>query len=344
MANGITRVVDVIVPEIFSPYVQQLTEEKSRLIQSGAVLRDFRLDSVLAGGGLTFNEPSFRDLDNDEDNVSSDDPAVDSTPEKIGTSNEVQVRLSRNNSWSSMDLTGDLAGADPMNAVANTVAGYWARRDQAAFVATMKGVFANNAAAPIGTEHIQNDMTFDISGASFVDGVTTFSAEAFIDAATTMGDSMEALSVVFMHSIVYAKALKNNLIQFLPPSANNLGYRIPTFLNRQVVVDDSLPFAGGIAETWIFGSNSIRMGVGMPKVPTEIDRDAAAGNGGGMETLYNRRELIIHPVGYAYAGTPPVGGPSNAATANNLANATSWIRVYPERKQIHIARLITRES
>ena len=98
MASGVTRIADVVVPEIFSPYVQQMTQEKSRLIRSGAIVLDAQLNSALAGGGLTFNEPSFKDLDNDAENVSTDDPATDSTPNKIGTATEIQVRLSRNNS------------------------------------------------------------------------------------------------------------------------------------------------------------------------------------------------------------------------------------------------------
>jgi hypothetical protein len=52
--------------------VQQITEEKSRLIQSGALVRDGALDVKLAGGGLTFNMPSWKDLANDTDNVSTD--------------------------------------------------------------------------------------------------------------------------------------------------------------------------------------------------------------------------------------------------------------------------------
>ena len=83
--------------------------------------------------------------------------------------------------------------------------------------------------------------------------------------------------------------------------------------------------------------------MGSPKVPTEVDRKPAAGNGGGQDILFNRTEWIIHPVGHAYAGTPPNGGPSNASTTNNLAHADSWKRVFSERKQIRIARLITRE-
>lgn len=343
MASGVTRIADVVVPEIFSPYVQQMTQEKSRLIRSGAITLDAQLNSALAGGGLTFNEPSFKDLDNDAENVSTDDPSTDSTPNKIGTATEIQVRLSRNNSWSSMDLSGDLAGADPMQAIANRVSDYWARRQQAAFVATLNGVFADNAAAPTGTEHVQNDMTHDVSGASFVDGVTNFSAEAFIDATATMGDSMEDLTLVMVHSIVYARMLKNNLIDFVSDSVNGNAVRIPTFLGREVVVDDGVPRSSGVFNTWLFGRGAVRGGMGSPKVPTEVDRKPAAGNGGGQDVLFNRTEWIIHPVGHAYAGTPPNGGPSNASTTNNLAHADSWKRVFSERKQIRIARLITRE-
>jgi len=339
-ATGVTRIADVIVPAVFSPYVQQLTQEKSRLIQSGAAVVDPTLSANLDGGGLTFNEPSFKDLDNDAENVSSDDPTVQSTPKKIGSSTEIQVRLSRNNSWSSMDLADALAGRDPMDAIAQRVAYYWTRRQQAAFVATIRGMFADNAAAPSGGDtHTINDMTRDISGAAFTDGVTNFNAAGFIDATTTMGDSMGDTSLVLMHSLVYGRALKNNLINFVQPSGNEGATAIATFLGREIIVDDGVPFSGGVFETWLFGRGAIRMGMGSPKVPTEVDRKPENGNGGGQEILYNRTEWIIHPTGHAYIGVTPAGGPANA----DLLAAASWRRVWPERKQIKIARLITRE-
>jgi hypothetical protein len=197
MATGpITQLADVIVPEIFQPYMQQETEEKSRIIQSGAVVRSPQLDADLAGGGLTFNAPSFKDLDNDADNISSDDGddeytagSANSTPLKTGTSRETAVRLSRNQSWSSADLAGDLIGADPMSSISSRVSSYWARRLQAAFIATVTGVFADNDAAPSGSEHVTGDMTNDIKGASYSAGVTDFNSAAFLDAAVTMGDS-----------------------------------------------------------------------------------------------------------------------------------------------------------
>ena len=342
-AGPITQIADVVVPEIFTPYVQQLTEEKSRVIQSGVASRDPAIDELLSGGGLTFNVPSFRDLDNDTDRVSTDTSVDDFSggtarpdPLKLETDQEVAVRLNRNNSWSTSDLAAALAGADPMESIASRVAYYWTRRLQAAFIATMNGMIKDNVTNDAG------DYENDISGSSFVDGVTNFSAEAFLDAAVTMGDSMEDLTAVFVHSVVFNRMQKNNLIDFIPDARGEI--LIPTFLGREVVTDDGLPATGSVYDTWLFGSGSVRLGVGSPKVPTETEREAGGGNGGGQEILYSRQEWSIHPVGHAYTGTAPNGGPGNGTGANDLNNAGSWNRVFPERKQIKFARLVTREA
>jgi hypothetical protein len=347
---SIVQIADVVVPQIFSPYVQQITEEKSRLIQSGALVRDGALDEKLAGGGLVFNVPSWKDLVNDTDNVSSDDEAGanDSAPKKTGTKTEIAVRLSRNQSWGEADLTTALAGADPAASIAARVGYYWTRRLQAAFLATVQGLFADNALSnPLGGA-VQNDLTNDISGAAFSAGVTDFNASAFLDAILTIGDSMEDLSLMMVHSVVYGKMQKNNLIDFIPDARGEV--MIPTYQGKQVIVDDHMPANSGgnksasTYDTWIFGAGALRLGVGAPIVATEVFRHPFAGNGGGQSTLFNRVEWSIHPVGHKYAGTANNGGPDNTANTNMLAAATSWNRVYPERKQIKIARLITRES
>lgn len=183
--------------------------------------------------------------------------------------------------------------------------------------------------------------------------MTNFSAEGVIDASVTAGDAMGQFSLIMMHSIVYAKAQKNNLIDFIPDS--NGVVNIPTFLGRRVVVDDGLPnpagsgaaqTSSGIYHTWLFGQGALRLGAGTPKVPTEVERVPAANNGAGEENLHSRVQWSIHPVGHAFIGslTGAPGGPSNATTSNNLGHADSWRRVFPERKQIKMARLITRES
>ncbi len=309
----------------------------------GIAARDPAIDELLAGGGLTFNVPSFRDLDNDADRVSTDTSVDDfaggtarPVPLKTQTDQEIAVRLSRNNSWSSADLAAALAGSDPMDSIVSRVAFYWTRRLQAAFVATVNGVIADNTANDAG------DYTNDVSAASYVAGVTDFSAEAFIDAAVTMGDSMEDLTGVVVHSVVFSRMQKNNLIDFIPDARGEI--QIPTFLGREVVIDDNMPNTANVYDTWLFGSGAIRIGVGSPKVPTAVEREEGGGNGGGQEILYSRQLWALHPAGHAYTGTSPNGGPGNSAGANDLAAAGSWNRVFPERKQIKFARLVTREA
>lgn len=364
MAQSPQSLADIVVPENFTPYIQVLTEEKARLVQSGVMGRSPMLDEFLAGGGLTVNVPGFSDLDADDGAANGEDRVAgealgtdaagtgafnhytmtntgtaeatnrDPVPDKIEDLQEVAVRLSRNKSWTSVDLAAALAGEDPMDAIMSRVSFYWQRRLQRAFIATWNGVIADNVANDSGS--FQND----VSGAGFIDGVTNFTAEAYLDAKDTMGDSMEDLSAIMVHSRVYTRMQKNNLIDFIPDARGEI--QIPTFLGAEVIVDDMMPNATNIYDTWLFGSGATMLGMGSPKVPTEVKRDPGANNGSGQETLYSRLEWSIHPVGYAYqqSGVNPAGGPTNTT----LATAGAWTRVYPERKQIKFARLRTREA
>lgn len=371
MALGVVSLNEVVVPEIFNPYMQNVTEQKTRIIQSGAVVMDAAISAALAGAGMTFKTPSFTDLDNDVEDIMTDDaddvygwvnqayPTPDtfaaapyttrlnSNPRKIGSLTEISVRLSRHQSWSSLKLAAVLAGKDPLAAIANRVAYYWARRRQAAFIAIMAGIFADNDAAPTGTEHVQFDLTFDAgAGGVFQQGVSEFTTANFLRAALTMGDSQEDLGLVLMHSIVFHKAQLANLIEFVPDAINNNAVDIPFFLGRRVIVDDAMPFNAGtkVAETWMFGPGAVRMGVGAPDHATEVERQPRAGGGAGQDVLHTRVEWCMHPSGYQFTPTAQGGGPSNLATAGNLAHLDSWKRVFPERKQIKIARLRTIEA
>lgn len=346
-AGPITQIADVVVPEIFSPYRQQITEEKSALISSGALIRNAEMDSRLAGGGLTFTAPSWDDLDNDADRVSTDTADIDFSggttppdPAKIESLSEIMVRLSRNQSWSASRLSAALAGSDPMTAVADRVGAYWARRLQVAFIATWTGVFADNTANDSG------DYTNNVSAASYAKGVTDFSAEVFTDTLITLGDSLHDLSMIMVHSGVYGRMLKNNLIDFVTDSTNPDATRISVFQGHRIVIDDGMPVNGSVYESWLFGAGATEFGVGSPAGPsTEVQRYPGAGNGGGQDVLYDRVEWSLHPRGHAFvAASPANGGPTNAATTNNLGAAASWNRVFTERKQIKVARLITREA
>lgn len=344
------RLSDVVIPEFYYNYVVANSAEKTALVESGVIERSSQLDSALAGGGTLFNLPFWNDLKNEDENVSSDDPATVSTPKKITANKEVQVRLARNQSWSAMELSGQLAGSDPIAATLSRIATYWRKRQQAAFVATMAGLFAQNDTTTDAT-HTQYDLSHDIKGTTFTNGVTTFSAKAFNDAILTIGDAMADLSAIMVNSVVFTQMKNNDLIKYVPESQINAiasqeySGGIPTFQGRRVIIDDAVPMRAGVAETWIFGRGAVKMGLWTPpgNEGFEYERKPAAGNGAGEEVVHSRLHMCIHPTGHAWNVASSGAGPTNAATTGNLAHADSWKRVFPERKQIKIARLITRE-
>lgn len=278
----------------------------------------------------------------------------DSTPSKLDSSLETAVRLSRNKSWSAMDLSSKLAGSDPLSAIIELASDYWQIRLQKATIATMQGVFNDNAAAPTGTEHVQGDLTLDISGSSFSAGVTNINTDSVIDALNLLGDSSSDIVAMMVHSTVKATMKKNDLIDYIRDSQSEED--IPTFRGLRVIEDDGLPnpagnanyganTATGIYHTWLLGRDAIRYGSGNPMVPTEVHREPLAGGGGGQEVLTNRVEWMIHPTGHAFSvANPALGGPANGNSTGNLAHVDSWQRVFPQRKQIKVARLITREN
>ncbi len=53
-----TKISEVIVPELFSPYVIEKTAEKSRILTSGISIANPKLNELVTAGGLTMNMPT----------------------------------------------------------------------------------------------------------------------------------------------------------------------------------------------------------------------------------------------------------------------------------------------
>lgn len=324
-----TQIQDVIVPEVFNPYVVQRTAELSALRRSGIISSNAELDRLASSGGRLINMPFWDDLTGD-DEVLSDSGAL--TPQKITASQDVAVLLMRGKAWSANDLAKALSGDDPMRAIGDLVAEYWVRMEQKTLISIIDGVFADNVANDAG-DLVKNIATEDGNTAT---EANKLSAEAVIDAATLLGDAAGKLTAIAVHSIVYANMQKNNLIDFEPTNTQNIGWG--TYLGKTVIVDDGLaPVAGTTSgfkyKTILFGQGAIGLGNGAAPVPTETDRDSLAGD----DILINRRHYILHPRGIKFTDTSvAASSPTNA----ELAAAVNWDRVY-EKKNIRLVELVT---
>ena len=310
-----TKIANVIVPDVFNPYVVEKTAELSALFQSGIIRSDAALDTLAKTGGTLLQMPVWTDLTG-ADEVLSDAAAL--TPQNIAASKDIARLHARGKAWGVNDLAKALSGDDPMAQIGNLVADYWARRFQALLISTLTGVFA--AASMSGNVH-------DISA---VAGADAFTGSTFIDAAHKLGDAESKLTAVMVHSLVFATMRKQNLIEFIPNSEGV--YNIPTYLGKRVIVDDSMPVTSGVYTTYLFGEGAIGYGEGEAPVPTETDRDSLAGE----EYLINRRHFIMHPRGVKWNEASVAGEfPTNA----ECATATNWTRVY-ENKNIRIVKFV----
>ena len=126
-----TQLADVFVPEVYSDYQAENSPEKSLFFTSGVVSRTPALDAKANQGGKILDVPFWKDLDaDDEPNASTDDPTDIADPSKIGSGTQVARMAYLNNGWSTANLTGEIAGSDPMRRIASRTGVYWTRQWQ----------------------------------------------------------------------------------------------------------------------------------------------------------------------------------------------------------------------
>lgn len=307
-----TTLSDVIVPELFTKYVVQKTMELSALFNSGIVTNNAEFDRLASEAAPIHNMPFFEDLQGDSENVTE---GTDLTAKKITSNKDVSTTIRRAAMWSATDLSAALAGADPMAAIGNLVAGFWARDMQKELINILNGVFA----ATTMTGHV-----LDVSAEE--GAAANISASVFIDGLQMLGDAQGNLTAVAMHSAVKSYLKKQNLITTQRDS-NSVEFE--TYQDRRVIVDDGCPYSGGVYTTYLFGNGAIAFGNGSPVgfVPTEIDRDKKKGS--GVDYLINRRTFILHPRGVQWTNSSRAAVES--PTRAELANKANWKRVYEDK-------------
>lgn len=313
-----TKISDVIVPEIFTQYVIEKTAEKSNILNSGIAIANPKLNELVTAGGKTMNMPYWQDLTGDDEVLDDNTPL---TPGKISASKDVAALLMRGRAWGANDLAGALAGDDPMRAIGDRVADYWARREQKILVSLLQGVFASASMS----NHIL-DRSAAQGDAANIDG------KMVLDAKQLLGDSADQLQAIMMHSAVYTELQKQNLIEYQTTSDGKITF--PTYLTYRVIVDDGMPYdsTNQVYTTYLFARGVVGRGTGTPVdfVPTETDRDSLAGE----DYLINRVALVMHIFGVKWIGTSQGVTPSNT----ELATGTNWQRVY-EDKNIGVVAL-----
>ena len=335
---------DVVFRDELRDYMRVNTAERTAFFESGILTNNNDMSTLLASPSNTFTIPWWVDLDASiEPNYSNDVYTDIAVPLSVHTASMQARAAYLNEGWNAMNLVKNITNQDPLEYVASRLTSYWQRQAQRRAIATTIGIYNDNVAGNGG------DMVVDAGG--------TISAAAIIRAKATMGDytgQLGGLSVIAMHAAVHTELQILNLIDYTP-----LADQIPEFGRFQgmrVVVDDSMPVLPAVEAdpdatppvaaaparylSVIFGPGALGYAEEQDENDMAYEREEARGNGGGSETLWTRRNFVIHPLGYSFLSTTITGTPSTtrpiSANWADLALATNWERKF-DRKQVPLA-------
>lgn len=328
-----TRLSDVqFDPEVYLSYVQEDRTDRNAYIASGVATTNAVLAERANGDGDITSIPYWKDLDASSENLSSDDPSVYATPDKIGTGKMTARRAHINNAWQSANLVSSVLGSEnPMRQIASRTNAYWEQRFAARIQAATLGIFNENAAG-------SGDMIFDVAveDSTAVTDATKWSYEGFVDAIGTMGESADEIQLLAVHPDTMTQMRKQNQIEFIQDSET--GLMIPTYNGKRLVEDKKLPVIAGTISGFKYVSVLYKGGVfgygeGTPERPVAVEYDELAGNGAGVETLVERKQWLIHPEGYRWTESAVVG---DSPTVAEVEAAANWQRQF-ERENVGMA-------
>ena len=329
---------DIIIPEVFTPYVIEQTTQRDAFLASGVVQPMAELNAT--EGGDFINVPFWKANLSGDFEVLSDSSSL--TPGKITADKQVGVILHRGRAFEARDLAALAAGADPMAAIGAKIADYVANQRQKDLLSCLGGVFGS-----LGTN--SSSAAFfglTIDGESG-DTPTVLSPRHVAEARALLGDQGDKLSAICIHSKVYYDLVERKAIDYVTETDARLtssvtdfvggsiapaygNPTVPTYMGLRVIVSDDVQTDGSGSSTeyatYFFTQGAVASGEQMA-MQTETDRDILAKSDAMSIDLH----YCYHPVGAKWAVT------TTNPTRAQLETVGNWSKVY-ELKNLGIVR------
>lgn len=328
---------DIIIPEVFTPYVIEQTTQRDAFLASGVVQPLAELNAT--EGGDFINVPFWKANLSGDFEVLTDSSSL--TPGKIQADKQVGVILHRGRAFEARDLAALAAGSDPMAAIGAKIADYIANQRQKDLLSCLAGVFGT-----LGTTSSSAAFfPLAIDGESG-DTPTVLSPRHVAEAKSLLGDQGDKLTAIAMHSKVYYDLVERKAIDYVSSNeargssttqsggslvaAYGGSVDVPTYCGLRVIVSDDVQTDGSGSTTeyatYFFTQGAIASGEQMA-MQTETDRDILAKSDAMSIDLH----YVYHPVGAKWGVT--TANPTRA----QLATVGNWSKVY-ETKNLGIVR------
>ena len=335
---GGTRLQDLVARPEFLAYQREDIYNNCKWVQSGAVVRNSALDA--RAGGVKVQVPFFKPITPTEvviEDNSTWGAGGYVAPERITAGDQVMPILHRTFAYASSDLAAMGSGTDPLAAVRSYITKAVNKLRTTTLINQLNGVFGTALA---GNALDVSQATAGAAEANFL------SAANVIRAKHLLGERADELSIIAMHSDVYAYLQAVGALTFSTSALSTGGGitwggggvgltsdAVANFMGLRVVVDDMLAptvNAGGADQypVYIMTAGAVAEGV-QQDLRLESDRNILS----LQDVLQCNYHYGFHVMGTKYGGAD---NPDNTV----LATAGSWTLAYTERKMCDVVRLV----
>ena len=331
---------DIIVPEVFTPYLIEQTTQRDAFLASGVVQPLAALNAT--EGGDFIDVPFWKANLPGDFEVLSDSTSL--VPSKITADKQIGVILHRGRAYESRDLAALAAGSDPMAAIGAKLGAFIANQRQKDLLSCLGGVFGSLNANTNSSAFF--DLTIDSESG---DTPTALAPRHVAEARAVLGDQGDKLNAMCIHSKIYYDLVERRAIDYVTATdARQTGLgtaedafggtiqnafgevSVPTFMGLRVIVSDDVQTTGSGSgteyATYFFVQGAVASGEQMA-MQTETDRDILAKS----DALSVDLHYVYHPMGVKF--NKSVVNPTRA----QLETVGNWTKVY-ETKNIGMVR------
>lgn len=314
-------------PEVFAEYMAEQPTWNDRILASGVLVQDNEIMNLIGDKGNVATLPFYVPIDEEESQALNNDGETNNVPVEISGKKQTAMLIQRMKAWKAKDFTRELTGADPLQHVGNSVAGYYRQvrtRDLMSIIdATLSLSDMENHITDLST-------TETPSSENKIDDTTLIFAQQ-----KALGDSSENMGLLILHSYVYARYKAMGLVDYNKYTINNaierevelptIGGFIPVVTDR-FTVDTTKP-AVPIYKTYMLGTGSVltcdKTNYEEPYY-TDYDPETA----GGIQKLYTKQGYVMHPNGFSI---DPTKISKESPTVSELGAKANWSLAFKEK-------------
>lgn len=323
-------------PNVFADYMAEQPYLKTAIIASGIVRDDAVIAEAIGSQGNIGTIPFYKPIDIDTYAPVNNTGAANNTPQETAGGKQSFMAVQRMKAFKDKDFTREISGANPLQNVASQISNYYQQVWQKVLMSTLKGVMGISSMATHKTN-------ISVTSGSIADTnkVSEYSDIELCQKAC--GDLADRFTLAIMHSAVYARLQKLQLINYTKytiPGGLKDGIELPTWNGKIVIVDDKYTVdttTSGfpVYSTYFVGAGSFLAAPKALITPyyTKYDPETDA----GTNVLYTKQSKVLHPNGFSIKFNNIA---AESPTDVELGTAANWELAFNE-KNITIAELKT---